>query len=231
MLNQVDPSLAVALHEPDVPKPYSVTGLHFRSKRRVADGYVLDPAYPCTFKIRFLNELHAQGTFKYFQDKTTILVADTTFRIASISVKSETYQELSDKALDIAAFRLVFKSPTYLASKGARFHHLFPEPRRLFLNLAKLWNQNAKGNEIQDVGFYAEWLKRNLGVSGYALETRLVRAGKREGIGFTGWANYRTNEHGEHNRLTSSLAKFAEYSNLGANRTGGFGVVRFYAQT
>jgi CRISPR-associated endoribonuclease Cas6 len=230
MLHQVDPSLAAMLHEPDVPKPYSVTGLYFRSKGRAADGYVLDPAYPCTFKIRFLNDQYAQEALKYFREKATIMVADTTFHLATVSVKSETYQDLAEKAFDVEAFRLVFKSPTYLASKGAKFHHLFPEPRRLFLNLAKLWNQNAKGNEIKDVESYARWLKLNLGVSGYALETRLVRAGKREGIGFTGWTNYRSKEAGEWNRFTSALARFAEYSNVGANRTGGFGVTRYFAK-
>jgi CRISPR-associated endoribonuclease Cas6 len=228
MLHQVDPSLAATLHEPYVPKPYSVTGLYFRSKRRAPDGYVLDQAYPCTFKIRFLNDEHAQEALKYFEEKATLMVADTTFHVASVSVQSETYQDLEEKALDVEAFRLVFKSPTYLASKGAAFHHLFPEPRRLFLNLAKLWNQNANGNGIKDIEGYAKWLKPNLGVSGYSLETRLVRAGKREGIGFIGWANYRTKEHGEWNRFTSALARFAEYSNVGANRTGGFGVTKYF---
>lgn len=231
MLHHVDPGLAAELHEPDVPKPYSVTGLYFRSKGRMGDGYILDPAYPCIFKIRFLNDRHAQKALQYFQAKSTIIIADTTFRVASIGIRSETYRDLIERATpNVDAFRLVFKSPTYLAVRGASFHHLFPEPRRLFLSLAKLWNYNATGEEIEDTDAYAKWLKLNLGVSGYALETKFVQAGRKELIGFMGWTNYRIKEKDEWGKVTCALAKFAEYSNIGANRTGGFGVTKHEAK-
>jgi len=40
-------------------------------------------------------------------------------------------------------------------------------------------------------------------------------------------ANYRIKEIDEWRKMTCTLAKFAEYSNIGANRTGGFGVTEY----
>jgi len=45
--------------------------------------------------------------------------------------------------------------------------------------------------------------------------------------GFVGWVTYELKDkESEWNKVTCMLAKFAEYANVGGNRTGGFGVVR-----
>jgi CRISPR/Cas system endoribonuclease Cas6 (RAMP superfamily) len=46
-------------------------------------------------------------------------------------------------------------------------------------------------------------------------------------MAFTGWVEYEMYEQDEWNRVMVALAKFAEYSNIGGNRTGGFGVTKF----
>ncbi|MEM2082658.1 MAG: CRISPR system precrRNA processing endoribonuclease RAMP protein Cas6 [Candidatus Bathyarchaeia archaeon] len=67
-----------------------------------------------------------------------------------------------------------------------------------------------------------------MGISGYELATHRVLMGKKKALGFTGWASYEVRGGGdEWARLTWLMAKFAEYSNVGGNRTGGFGVVKF----
>ena len=67
----------------------------------------------------------------------------------------------------------------------------------------------------------------HVGVSAYELRTRLAEMGKKKAVGFTGWVEYYMDELGEWNRVTVALARFAEYSNIGGNRTGGFGEVTF----
>lgn len=46
-------------------------------------------------------------------------------------------------------------------------------------------------------------------------------------IGFAGWVTYEMkNRKSEWNAITCMLAKYAEFANVGGNRTGGFGVTR-----
>jgi CRISPR/Cas system endoribonuclease Cas6 (RAMP superfamily) len=51
--------------------------------------------------------------------------------------------------------------------------------------------------------------------------------GRKKANGFVGWATYEFGDlNSEWNRVTQVLARFAEYSNVGGNRTGGFGVIK-----
>jgi CRISPR/Cas system endoribonuclease Cas6 (RAMP superfamily) len=45
-------------------------------------------------------------------------------------------------------------------------------------------------------------------------------------VGFNSWSEYEMDYAGEWNKVTFDLARFAEYSNIGGNRTGGFGEVK-----
>lgn len=163
-----------------MPQPEESNSADVSAVTDWAESFSKSPAYPCTFKLRFLNDQDAKEALSYFRECTALLVADTTFHVASVNIKSETYQDLVAKSVPVDAFRLVFRSPTYLTMKGAGFRYLFPEPRRLFLNLAKLWNQNAKGYEIgnrflcdfynvplADIAVNAAWLRRHASLGTY----------------------------------------------------------------
>jgi len=228
VIGDANPFLSRELHEPNRPKGYSVTGLYFRSSARTQDAYFVDITTPCRFKVRFLEDEHGKAFLSNLQGQEELTFAGAPFRIASTHVRHTSYQKLLDQAEKTDVFRLVFKSPTYLACKGTGFHILFPEPRRLFMNLAKLWNAYAHGLEFQDLNAYSDWVRINLGVTGYELSTRHVKFGVREAIGFAGWANFRMIRRDNWSKVTCALARFAELSNVGSNRTGGFGVVKFH---
>jgi len=226
ILRQVDPGVSQQLHQLDVVKPYSVAPLQFKSKAKTGEGYVLDPAYPCRVRFRFLNGDYLRRVIDYFGEKGTVTIIDTTFRIASLAVKSRDYSELEAEAEPLDAFRLYFRSPTYLASLGSAYHCLFPEPSKIFLNLMRLWNtfSTARRFEKDEYVAYEDWVAKNVGVAEYELATRLVHMGRRKAAGFTGWTTYELRNRDPWNKVTCMLAQFAEYSNIGGNRTGGFGV-------
>ena len=51
--------------------------------------------------------------------------------------------------------------------------------------------------------------------------------GRKKASGFVGWATYEFGDlESGWNKVTQVLARFAEYSNVGGNRTGGFGVTK-----
>jgi len=230
IVRQVDPSASGLLHELNTAKPYSVTPLRFKSKTRSEGGYVLDPLFPCRVRFRFLKDEYATYLLGFFQKQNSVLILDTTFHIASLSVNCKGYEELEKEAQAVDAFRLLFRTPTYLASLGSSFHWMFPDAVKVFSSLLRAWNlfSDSRRFDKEEYLAYKEWLAKNAGVSEYELQTRLAVMKRKKATGFTGWVTYELKDkESEWNRRTCMLAKFAEYANIGGNKTGGFGVTEF----
>ena len=229
VVRQVDPSAANILHELDVSKPYSVTPLRFHSVLRVENGFVLDPAYPCRVGFRFLRDDLAGYVLRFFEKQNSVMIFDTIFRIASLSIKSKSYADLEREASATERFRLIFETPTYLPCLGSSYRWMFPDAVRVFSGLLRVWNKFSDGRRFSKEEFlaYKEWLARNVGVCGYRLGTRLAVMRDKKAVGFVGWCAYKMKDlESEWNRVTVMLAKYAEYSNIGGNKTAGYGVTR-----
>lgn len=229
VLRRVDPALAGVLHEADRPKPYSVTPLGFRAREKTENGYLVDPGFPCKVWFGFLRDELAKHVLEYFHGSGSVLIYDTRFCVASLTVRSEGYEDLLGGVGEpVDAFRLYFKTPTYLATLGTDYHFMFPDHMRIFPSLMRLWNMFSDKRRFGKEEFleYKDWLLRNMGVSQHKLSTRIVWMGKKKASGFVGWATYEMKALDEWNRVTQVLSRFAEYSNIGGNRTGGFGVVK-----
>ena len=57
ILRGVDPGLADDLHRADVPKPYSVTPLRFKSAKKTERGYVVDASFPVRVGLGFYGRI------------------------------------------------------------------------------------------------------------------------------------------------------------------------------
>jgi len=229
-VRQVDPSASGLLHELNVAKPYSVTPLRFKSRSRTEKGYILNTLFPCRVGFRFLKDEYSTFVLNFFQKQNSVLVFDVTFRIASLSVNCKSYEDLEKEAQCADAFRLVFKSPTYLSSLGSGFHWMFPDAVKVFSSLMRSWNLFSDSRRFgkEEYLAYKEWLTKNVGVSEYELWTRLALMRRKKVTGFVGWATYELKDlENEWNKVTCMLAKYAEYANIGGNKTGGFGVTKF----
>jgi len=56
------------------------------------------------------------------------------------------------------------------------------------------------------------------------LWTRLAVMRAKKVTGFVGWVTYEMKDkESKWNKITCMLAKYAEYANIGGNKTGGFG--------
>lgn len=230
ILGRVDSVLAVSLHEADRRKPYSVTPLTFKSIEKRNKGYLMDCGFPCHVSFRFLRDALAKHVLEYFHRNTDVLVYDAVFRVTSLNVKSKSYEDLRKSVCDsVRSFRLYFETPTYLASLGTDFHHLYPDHMRVFPSLMRLWNLFSDYSKFGKEEFleYKDWLLKKVGISQHTLSTRIAFMRKKKAVGFVGWATYEMKALDEWNKVTQVLALFAEYSNVGGNRTGGFGVTKF----
>jgi CRISPR-associated endoribonuclease Cas6 len=129
----------------------------------------------------------------------------------------------------VDSFRLVFKTPTCFSALGRKYFHLFPDATYVFGGLLELWSMfsHDKSLESNMRDEYMKWIVGSAGVSGFELATKRVLIGRRSSIGFAGWVNYRLGEGDRWRKLTAALARFAEFSNVGKNRTAGLGVTRY----
>jgi CRISPR-associated endoribonuclease Cas6 len=230
-VRQVDPAASGLLHELNVSKPYSVTPLRFRSSSRGEDGYVLDPLFPCRVGFRFLKDEYATYLLSFFQKQNTALVFDTTFTIASMSVNCKSYADLEKEAQAVDGFTLDFKTPTYLASLNSSYHWMFPDAVKVFCSLMRCWNLFSDGRRFNKEEYvaYKEWLSKDVGVSSYELQTRLAVMRNKKATGFTGWVTYELKDkENPWNKTTHMLARFAEYANIGGNKTAAYGVVNMH---
>jgi hypothetical protein len=222
----VDPAASGLLHELNVSKPYSVTPLRFRSSHRTGDGYVLDPQFPCRVGFRFLKDEYSTYLLNFFQKQNSALIFDTTFQIASMSINCKTYADLETEAQSVDGFTLDFRTPTYLANLNSEYHCMFPDPVKVFCSLMRCWNQFSDGRRFSKEEYvaYKDWLGKNVGISRYELKTRLEVMRSKKAAGFVGYAAYEVKDkESPWNRATYMLARFAEFANVGGNKTGAFG--------
>ncbi|HGE73016.1 TPA: CRISPR system precrRNA processing endoribonuclease RAMP protein Cas6 [Candidatus Poribacteria bacterium] len=94
----------------------------------------------------------------------------------------------------------------------------------------RVWNKFSDGRRFGKEEFlaYKKWLGKNIGVCGYRLRTRLAVMREKKAVGFMGWCAYEMKDlKSEWNKVTVMLAKYAEYSNIGGNKTAGYGVTKF----
>jgi len=229
ILRQVDPSLSLSLHQPNIRKPYSVTPLGFKFQKRTTEGKILEAKNPCQVAFRFLKDELAQKFIKYFYSKNNVLIFDTEFHVNSITIKTKGYEELEEEAKEpVGKIKLEFRSPTYLTEIGTDYHLLFPVRTKVFPHLMRLWNEftSTRKFDEEEQQEYVEWLFKNMGVVAHKIGTVPAVFKEKTITGFTGWVIYEMKEENRWNKTTQILAKFAEYSNIGGNRTGGFGVTR-----
>ncbi len=229
----VDPAASGLLHELNVSKPYSVTPLRFKSSSRTENGYVLDPQFPCKVGFRFLKDEYSTYLLSFFQNQSSALIFDTPFQIASMSINCKSYADLEKEAQAVDGFTLDFRTPTYLANLNSDYHWMFPDPVKVFCSLMRCWNQFSDERRFSKEEYmaYKDWLGKNVGVSRYELQTRLAVMRNKKATGFTGAVTYelKGNEN-VWSKITYMLARYAEYANVGGNKTAAYGQTKLYVE-
>ncbi|MHA1679582.1 MAG: CRISPR system precrRNA processing endoribonuclease RAMP protein Cas6 [Promethearchaeota archaeon] len=113
----------------------------------------------------------------------------------------------------------------------------WPEPSLLFQNVARMWNELTGDVESIDTPAFISWVGSHVFVTSHELKTGGVSLGSSPGnrrvTGFRGWARFKVVGEGdsagadaENAKLVDRLLHFAEYCNVGSNRTMGMGAVR-----
>lgn len=230
-VDTIDSELAFQLHSSKNLKPYGVTPLRASDEKYV---FTLDVETDVVYQFRtsLLKPDLSQTFLQQLLDAPPhpIQIGDLTFEIVRIKINKWSPETFSVANID--KFRFLFDTPVYFAKQGVNFVVPLPIPAKLFYNLANMWHSFV--DDSIDIEAYCSWVEENIMISGYDLHTcRPINIGNgRKVFGFLGHCNYNirtdsSSDHTKYCRITHKLGKFAEFTNLGGNRTGGFGVVDF----
>jgi len=228
----VDPAASAVLHELDISKPYSVTPLRFRSSSRTENGYTLDPQFPCKVGFRFLKDEYSTYLLNFFQKQNTALIFDTPCHISSLNINCKSYVDLQKEAQPIDRLTLEFKTPTYLTNLHSNYRWMFPDPTKVFCSLMKCWNKFSDDKTFtkEEYTTYKEWLQKNVGVTRYELQTKQANGRNKKATGFIGTITYKLDDkENPYNKTTHMLAKYAEYANIGGNKTAAYGQAKLWS--
>lgn len=120
-----------------------------------------------------------------------------------------------------------FETPTQLSVYGSEYACVLPQPERVFTSLLRVWSSLERRSTLEYVSEYRDWVEQNVHINWHRLHTATVPIGRRrQVVGFVGEVVYTIDEvDSQLATLTLGLAKFAEYCNVGKNRTAGLGKV------
>jgi len=253
ILKSFNLGLAAEIHNLRVLSPYSTSPLENVVQKQVFFDYV-----PSGVGVQFKIVAFDRGISKAVQqfvlgrEIPTITLQGFTMPVNTVSMSSVEH-DFSEKASSGATrFMVEFRSPTFFRNtqKGPsllalmiprRFRKpvkpvyryvIVPDPYHFFRGLARLYRQFCNPNFRYRS--YCEWLLEG----GVALETyhdlRVVKIWDSERKwwrGFMGRAVFTIPKDlydPKMAKLTHALLEFARYSNVGGNRTAGFGLVDYY---
>ena len=148
-------------------------------------------------------------------------------------INGESYQEIRQGSREIKKFGIKFKTPAYFAESKSDFYSVFPEPKRVMMNLLRVWNAFSDSEKIrkEDYNAYRIWLEENVGVAWYDLRTMPMSVERAKAkFGFVGEANYIIGKDGKYAKLTDALLSFSKYANIGGERASGMGVMEYRSE-
>jgi CRISPR-associated endoribonuclease Cas6 len=154
-----------------------------------------------------------------------------------------TYHDLVRQARELPAAEqeavgLEFRSPTAFSDGqqawGKRMH-LFPDPERVFLRLARVWNAWAPPDLALDLPALRDFVAACVVPAHYALETRVLHFDRHTQVGFVGRCHYALFPPADPSSVGAELtpaqavqllARFAFYAGIGQKTTMGMGQAR-----
>ena len=235
-IDQVDPALALELHEESRLRPITCSSLS--NAKRSGDQLLIQPG--ATYTVRFTS-LHPDVSARLdrwlrSEPPQNWPLHNHSFDVTAIYCDAErnpwsgmiTYEELAGRHLlessrPAAKVTLDFASPTAFKSKG--MHLPVPLPGLVFGSLLDRWNAFSPIELPDDMRAYGE---QAVAISHYQLHTERVRHKRNSTlIGAEGSVTY-TNLGGDRYWLAAMnlLADFALYSGVGIKTTSGLGQVR-----
>jgi CRISPR-associated endoribonuclease Cas6 len=240
ILNQVDPSIAQAIHDYPKRKPFTISPLG--GFGHGADGRLsITAGQEGWLRVTLLDPHLFQTFIRYFLEggKPVIHLHRLPFQVSEILNNPESHPLAGYDNLTALAGRwqtinvaqdcdigLTFNSPTAFSQRGGRFRQMrvLPDPDLLFGELARYWDALTGDNSRDDVMNY---VREAVVVSRHKLETHMFEFRSSKQVGFTGSVVYKLLDKNETTLIAhlNRLADLAFYTGVGYKTTMGMGQV------
>ncbi|MEM1730848.1 MAG: CRISPR system precrRNA processing endoribonuclease RAMP protein Cas6 [Ignisphaera sp.] len=242
VLKSTDPAMATRLHEYGGLAPFSISML------------IEIDANTYFFRVASYLTRLSEIILKSFTKHRELKIMDNAYQLIEISCKRIKLEELIRNAEPLRRYEVEFISPTCFRRPspyiplhavgffakimkfigGPRSHYRFyplPEPVLMFRNIKRQWDQYAGVTLIGRR--FTKWLEEGgvaiSGVSDIKTHRLLDRRRKRFFVGFTGRVRLSLPEDTfieENARAVNVLLRIGEETQVGINRTAGFGMYK-----
>ena len=252
ILKAIDKSLSESLHNLKRLAPFSTTPLKFEysPNNSLTEGSII------SFRVSTLSDELSMKFTRYLLEEppNNISIRDAKAKLIELMASTIEPKKLLEDSKPIEAFSVNFITPTFfrrsitakccpacptprtscpLLRAQRRYRYVaLPDPYLMFRSIARLWRKFA--DKHFNYKRYSEWLlEGGITVSGYT-KLRTVRVYEhvttpKWSVGFKGKVYFnlpKDTYNAKMARVTHALLKFGEYSNVGGNRTAGFGVMK-----
>lgn len=235
LLQQQNPKLTEALHEPNTPKPFTCSNI-FGGQRQNANLHIA-PNDPLWLRYTGLNPEVSKALTQLTQTPpSTIELDGVSFRVTGATIDDQqhpraaqiTYEALAAPYLmarEDPARHIEFKFISPMAFRSRGQHLPLPLPGSVFGSLLDKWNLYAPITFPVEFRRFAD---ECIALSQFRGRTRVIRA-KDFGaqVGFIGYATFVATHRDRYwVSLLNVLADFARFAGIGYQTTQGMGQVR-----
>ena len=235
IVRATDPDLAQLLHDSGARKPFTVSPL--RGLPEPVNGQVrVKAGWECWLRITLISEPMFAAFIRRFMlgdVRPTLWIDPGEFAVTEVLTTPgshpwagyTTAEALMDAAgaPDVDTVALEFASP-FAFSLGKHQVEIMPRPELVFSTLANKWKQWC-GLPLPVME--REWLKENVLVAEWRMQSRMLRYRTGWQVGSVGTAKFRVfNADAAIHRALNGLAGFAFFAGIGYKTTQGMGQVR-----
>lgn len=243
-LHEIKPELVHKLHEYEKIRPYAINCKYYAKTKKI--DFILVSIKDVIGKT-ILEDL-----IQY--EKVSLKIKGEKYLISQIKFERIIPEEFLEKAKPVKAFNINFVKPISFNTSMGNYPVRFPIPSLLFGNLANLWNDFSEGYCDVDRDNFLDWVNAHLYISGYKIRSASSEIGKpKPFIGGLGNVSYRVTkinrnyyEHllekmelknnydfcnqdfRDNCKWLDILCTFGTFTNIGAGRTAGMGVIKYY---
>ena len=239
LIKSVDEKMAEKLHSSKDIAPYSVTPVEFVESGRIV--YRECGPMKGRFKITVMKDEISEILRDAIISKDSINFVNRKAIITEISVREFDFRSFLENAKSVRKFSIKFRTPCYfrlLSSKEGRRRGQYrayplPDPAFLLRSVLRLWNSFS---DVKIEEKFVEWVDDGgVSISGFPKGIKTVRVYEHPttnkwNVGFIGRVHYSLPDDSYNPKfslIVDALMSFAEISNVGGNRTAGFGVVEY----
>jgi len=243
-LSEIKPELVHLLHDYEQIRPYSI------------NRYIHKHIPKIDFSLTTYNDSISDALLQDLltDENAEFIAGEKKYYISKIMFEKVNLKQIFEQANPIKSLNIRFATPTYFNTSMGDYPVRFPLPALLFGNLANIWNDISK--EIAEIerDQFISWVNAHVYISYYKMKTVKRNIGKPKpvygGIGNASFRVKRMNkmyykhvleelgrsqdheyvnqDYQDNCRWLEVLCRLGEYTNVGANRTAGLGVIKYY---